>query len=287
MPTNLIIGCGYLGKRVAHQWLERGDEVAALTRSDERAARLRNDGIQPLIGDVTALNDHLDFPQAHTCLYAVGYDRASGLDRRLVSVDGLRRCIELLDGKLKQFVFISSTSVYGQDDGSFVDETSLTQPNTDNGQITLAAEQVVRELQPADGNWTILRLSGIYGPGRLLAKAEQLQSGQPLSGSPEAWLNLIHVDDAAQAVLAAQKFASPGSTYLITDNQPVLRREYYAELAHVIAAPQPVFDESLPGGRTSGLNKRLVNKAALRALHLTLCYPTFRNGLTNHSLLTG
>ncbi len=279
MSDKLIIGCGYLGRRVAKQWQQQGQQVHVLTRSPTRRDEFAAMGLTPLVGDVTSLDDAFEFPAVETCLYAIGYDRSAGIDKRTVTVDGLKRVLEKLQGKVQRLIFISSSSVYGHEDGSLVDEESDTTPATEGGQITLEAEEVVKQLNPADGNWTILRLSGIYGPGRLLMKADHLKSGQPLGGEPDAWLNIIHVDDAADVVLTAEQHAKPGSIYLITDDAPVPRYEYYGELSRMIAAPPPMFDTTGPAGRTRGLNKRLSNAKMKRELGVTLRYPTFREGL--------
>ena len=143
----------------------------------------------------------------------------------------------------------------------------------------------------------ILRLTGLYGPDRLLRRAEQMRAGEPLAGDGDAWLNLIHVDDAATAViLAAERLMSevppsplgegpgvrgvltPPRHYLVTDDLPVRRREYYEHLALLTGSPPPTFDDAAPT-RIAGLGKRCRNAAAKRQLGLTLAFPTFREGL--------
>ena len=86
-------------------------------------------------------------------------------------------------------------------------------------------------------NGILLRFSGLYGPGRLLSRVESLRAGTPLTGNPDAWLNLIYIDDAVTAVRACANHGQAGEIYLGTDNQPIRRRDYYSQLeigrAHV------------------------------------------------------
>src|SRR5690606_29190096 len=145
------------------------------------------------------------------------FDRTSGHSQRDVYVDGLRHVLNAMAGRCERFVYISSTSVYGQTQGEWVDESSPCRPDRPNGQACLEAENLVWEFFPAgmdpeQSGAVVLRLAGIYGPGRLLRRVEQLRSGDPIGGNPEAWLNLIHVDDAATAVLACEQRFTPGET---------------------------------------------------------------------------
>ena len=131
----LIIGCGYLGERVAAAWKAGGDEVSVLTRSAARAERLVASGLNPLIGDVLKPESLRQMPQAEVVLYAVGFDRAGEASKRSVYVDGLRNVLAEIAQRSRQFLYVSSTSVYGQSDGELVDEASPTEPQEDSGQI--------------------------------------------------------------------------------------------------------------------------------------------------------
>jgi len=199
----LVVGCGYLGRRVADLWTAAGRRVVALTRT--RADSLREAGIEPLLGDVTDPASLNNLPAASTVLYAVGLDRSSGKSMAEVYVQGLKNVLDNLP-PCDRFIYISSTSVYGQTDGSVVDESSPTEPLEDSGRIVLEAERVLRAKLPTA---IILRFAGIYGPDRLLRK-QALLKGEPLIGDAEKWLNLIEVRDGATAVLAAEERAPPG-----------------------------------------------------------------------------
>jgi nucleoside-diphosphate-sugar epimerase len=288
MPSKtLIIGCGYLGRRVARQWIARGDEISALTRSTDRAGELGAAGVVPLVGDVTARATLAGLPEVDTVLYAVGLDRQSGKSQRDVYVDGLANVIDELTGKVRRWIYISSTSVYGQDGGELVDESSACVPQSPNGQVCLEAERLLKTRVPQAN---ILRLAGIYGPSRLVARVEALRAGTAPEGNPDAWLNLIHVTDAAAAVLACERHGAPGATYLVADGHPCRRRDYYSLLAALIGAPKGLASSARPGRDVTaadeeavpvatGLNKRCQNRRLREELLLTLRYPTFRVGL--------
>jgi nucleoside-diphosphate-sugar epimerase len=127
----------------------------------------------------------------------------------------------------------------------------------------------------------ILRFGGIYGPGRLL-RQKTVQAGEPIIGDGARWLNLIHVEDGARAVLAAEERARPGQIYNVCDDQPVQRRDFYAELARQLGAPEPKFVAPPPGSshppHEKG-NRRLRNRRMHEELHVTLCCPRFNAGI--------
>lgn len=294
----LIIGCGYLGRRVAAAWIGEGHYVTALTRTAENAEQLRNLGIEPVRGDVTDRPSLSNLPDADSILYAVGFDRRSGLSQRRVYVDGLNNVLQELarrsnpTTRTSRFLYISSTSVYGQTSGEWVDETSPCEPTTPNGQVCLDAERVLRtSLSPTDATSSfaanILRLAGLYGPGRLLRRLDALRSRQPLEGNPDGYLNLIHVDDAVQAVLACETHGSSGETYLICDDQPIRRREYYETLARLAGTPSPVFAEAVETPSSSAqdvnlatsANRRCRNRRLHEELEVRLMYPGIATGL--------
>ncbi len=282
MTKRLVIGCGYLGLRVASQWKSRGDHVAVLTRSEERAKFLLSNGFQPIVGDVMDSDSLTRLPSAETVLHSIGFDRSGTYSKRAVYVDGLRNVLTQIRDRCRRLIFISSTSVYGQSSGELVDEYSKTEPVEENGHICVDAESVVWQFFDRNqrNDAIILRLAGIYGPGRLLARIDQLKRHEPLTGNPAAWLNLIHVDDAAQAVLDVSERGQLGTTYMVSDDRPLRRTDYYSALAKKFGVPQPRFVElaadSLEQRR---LNKRCVNHRMRHELGVVLRYPTIIEGL--------
>ncbi|MFO1093233.1 MAG: SDR family oxidoreductase [Planctomycetaceae bacterium] len=273
----LIVGCGYLGRRAAAKWLAGGHRVSALTRSATKADALRSSGIVPIIGNVLDPLTVAALPAAEVLLIALTHDPASGVSKSALLVDGVANLVQSARSRVRHVIHVSSTSVYGQSDGSWIDETSPTEPTTDGGQIALAAERKLQECCVALPNGcqsTVLRLAGIYGPGRLIARVDQLRAGAPVAGSPDAWLNLIHVEDAATCVCAAAAGSHTEPVLLICDDRPVTRGEFYSAIAREVGAPPPTFDpDSTAGRRTTGLNKRCRNARMHAELGVALRYP--------------
>ncbi len=265
----LIFGCGYLGRRVASKWLGAGCRVAALTRGN--AATLTDLGIEPVAGDVLDPATLQKLPPASTVLYAVGLDRSAGKSMRDVYVRGLGHVLDTLPS-CERFVYVSSTSVYGQTSGEWVSEDSATEPIEDSGKVVLEAEQLLRSRRP---DAIILRFAGIYGPDRLLRK-QPLLKGEPLVGDSEKWLNLIHVADGVEAVLSAEARGVPGETYNIADDEPMTRRNFYTLLAELLHAPTAQFDHQVEPGNA---NRRIGNTKAKAALGWQPRFATYREGL--------
>ncbi len=267
----LIVGCGYLGARVGAAWLAAGRPVCALTRS--RSDGLRAQGFEPITGDVLDPASLTDLAAASTILYAVGLDRSAGRSMRDVYVQGLRNVLAALPAG-GRFLYVSSTSVYGQTEGELVDGDSATEPREENGRIVLEAERTLREFRP---DATILRFAGIYGPNRGIRK-QSLLKGEPYVGDADKWLNLIHVDDGVRAVLAAERSdASVGRTFAIADDTPVSRRDFYAEFARLLGAPEARFEPAAEPAREA--NRCISNAAAKAALGFEPAFPSYREGL--------
>lgn len=275
--AKLIIGFGYLGSRVATRWLAEGQRVFVTTRKPERAAELRRLGLEPIVCDVLDRASLNGLPAVTTVCYAVGLDRAAGRAMREVYVEGLRNVLDALP-KPERLIYVSSTGVYGQCDGQAVDETAVTEPVEDSGKVVLEAEQLLRGQMPAA---VILRFAGIYGPGRLLRR-QALEAGEAIVGDAEKWLNLIHVEDGAAAVLAAEARAQPGRIYNVSDDAPVRRRNFYTLLAQLLKAPLPSFVPPAPGVPLPGherANRRIVNRRLRRELAVVLQFPSCMQGL--------
>jgi nucleoside-diphosphate-sugar epimerase len=274
----LVIGCGYLGRRVAAIWRSEGLQVSALTRSAENAAALAGQGIEPIEGDVLLPETLRALPAAEILLYAVGFDRSAAASKRDVYVRGLANVLQGIGPPLRRLLYVSSTSVYGQDAGEWIDETSETRPATEDGQIVLAAEETVRTACPG-GLATVLRFSGIYGPGRLLRRIESVRNGEPIAADPDGFLNLIHVDDGALILSRLAQRDTVHATYLVTDDRPVRRREYYGLLARLVGAREPVFAFAANDRVGRSLNKQCSNARIKAELGAVLRFPTIEIGL--------
>lgn len=289
--TKLIFGCGYLGERVARRWKNAGHEVIVVTRSSDRAAQFQRDGYTTIVADVTQPDSLRNLPSAETVLYAVGYDRSagtSGASIEEVYAGGMQNVLAALPGGIGRFIYISTTGVYGFRSGEWVDEVTATDPQRSGGQASLDAENALRA-SPLASTGIILRLAGIYGPGRV-PFLNELKSGEPIPAHGSGYLNLIHVDDAADVVVAADAGDSkvaPGighepRIYCVSDGNPVERGEYYSEVARQIGTAPPRFvepDPNSPRAARAGSSRRISNQRMLAELRVELAYPDYRAGL--------
>ena len=269
--SRLLVGCGYLGRRIAARWLAGGHHVFATTRG--RAAELQSLGVTPIIADVLNPTSLQSLPACATVVFGVGFDRGGPHSMHDVYVHGLQNLIHNLPRPAK-FIYISSTGVYGDARGAWVGEAAAPNPADESGRIVLEAEELLRRNLPQA---IILRFAGIYGPGRLLRRIDGLRRGEPIAADPDKWLNLIHVEDGADAVIAAENRAASGEIFNVCDDLPVRRGEFFAKLAELVGAPQPSFFED-SGSRERG-NRRISNPKMHERLGVTLKYPSFREGL--------
>ena len=288
--TRLIFGCGYLGLRAGSLWRDAGDEIIAATRSEERARELRTKhGFRTLVVDVVDLASLADLPRADTLLFAVGFDRKSGDSIQDVYAEGLQNVLATITANIRHAIYISTTGVYGAAGGGWVDERTPTDPQRDGGKASLAAEEILRA-HPLGERSAILRLAGIYGPGRV-PYLDKLRAGEPIAAPSAGWLNLIHVDDAARIVVGidqwlAERVASDGPhVFCVSDGSPVVRGEYYAEAARLIDAAPPCFTQPAadsPAAARAGADRRVSN-AKLREwmseAGISNEYPSYREGL--------
>jgi nucleoside-diphosphate-sugar epimerase len=274
--TRLVVGCGYLGGRVAERWKAADHRVAAVVHREARAAELTAGGIEAQCADVTRPETLAALPEADTVLYCVGYRPGSGRSRFDVYVGGLAHVLDALPTAPRRFVLVSSTGVYGEFGGGEVDEESPCRPTHEAGRALVEAERLLAA-HTVGPRSIVLRLAGLYGPGRV-PPVDDLRAGRPLEIDPAALLNLIHVDDAAAVVAAAAEAARPPRTYVVSDGRPVRRDEFYRELATILGAPEPRF--AWPGAATRvWSNKRVNNRRMVEELGVALRYPSCAEGL--------
>ena len=245
--SKLIVGCGYVGQRLAKAWIDAGEEVFATTRSSERAAFLARLGCKTIVWDITQ-EAEVQLPNVETVVFSVGFDRKTaketGQTIEDVYVRGLERVLKKCPPP-KQWIYLSSTGVYGQSDGSWVDETSPCNPNRDGGKACLAAEQLLSAHAVHGKQSVVLRLAGIYGPDRL-PQAKLLQRGESLAVSADAYLNLIHVDDIVTIIRSCSSIETP-TKFCVSDGHPIIRSEFYEYLAELLATSPPQFQPPEPG----------------------------------------
>ncbi len=267
----LIAGCGYVGSRLGLLLRRDGHRVWGLRRDP---SGLPSD-IEPVAADLLAENLASRLPPADRIVYAASADGRDPDAYRRVYVDGVRNLVEALQAPgrppVERFVFVSSTAVYADTGGDWVDEPSPTEPENFRGTTVLEGERLVLD---APFSSTVLRLGGIYGPGRtrLLEMVREGRARCPANGP--IWSNRIHRDDAARALHHLLELPDPGPVYLGVDEEPTPICQVYRELARMLGAPEPEVDPELSRRRS---NKRCSSRL-LRASGFTFRYPTFRDG---------
>ena len=141
--NRLVFGCGYLGARVAKRWQKAGDHVYAVTRNPSREDELKSLGFTPFFADITEPQTLAGLPKSDTVLFAVGMDRTRYTDIRSVYVDGLKNALDRIGNETEHFIYVSSTGVYGDFGGQWIDESAPTVPTRAGGIACLEAERLL------------------------------------------------------------------------------------------------------------------------------------------------
>ena len=265
----LLAGCGDLGLRVAQRLRARGDAVWALRR---RPPAADDSGIHWLRADLTDAASLRALPAGLTQLvYLPTPDRRDEAAYRATFVDGLRHVLEAAGGAaLQRVLLVSSSAVYGEHGGAWVDEDTPAAPLGFNGNVLLQAEQLLAA-QPLP---TIaLRLAGLYGPGRPQL-FERLRAGQlRVPRTQRHWANRMHTDDAAAAIAHLLALAEPQPCYVGADSTPLPLDQLYDALAQLIGAEPPP-----DGPPPAGIGSKRLSNARLRASGFALRWPDAREG---------
>jgi nucleoside-diphosphate-sugar epimerase len=264
----LLAGCGDVGLRVAQRLAARGHEVFALRRRPPAPGN----GVQWLAGDLARPATLDGLPAGVTRLvYLPAPDARDRVAYRSLFLDGLNGLLDRLDrSALARVLFVSSSAVYGDHAGGWVDEDTPPQPPNFNGAVLLEAEHRLAA-QPVPS--VVLRLAGLYGPGRLQL-IERLRAGHVSvpRGRPH-WANRIHVEDAAAAIVHLLLMADPQPLYLGTDDTPLPLDVLYDHLAFLAGAPRPP-----DGPPPAGVGSKRLSNARLRASGFVPRWPDARSG---------
>ena len=280
----LIIGCGYVGLPLGVELLRQGHAVTGLRRSAEGAAGLQRAGLQPLSADITRRGDLAKLPLPYDWIVnTVSSGKGAAEEYQEVYFEGTRNLLEwLAPAPPRKFVYTSSTSVYGQTDGSQVSETSPAEPATPTGRILLAAEKLLLDAARArQFPAVILRLAGIYGPGRGHYFLQYLKGEAGISGRGEQCLNLIHRDDVIGAIITVLQSGRAGEIYNVVDDEPVPQIHFFRWLSETLGRGMPPFvPEAAAAAKRGATNKKARNRKLRMELGYALRYPTFRQGYT-------
>jgi nucleoside-diphosphate-sugar epimerase len=293
-PSILIAGCGYLGSALARMALSRGLRILGVSRSETSAQALRDAGISARAADlsdaaaVAALAKELS-GETSVVHCATGGRGGTADTYRAVYLEGMRYLRAAFPGA-PRLIFTSSTSVYAQTDGSRVNEDSPANPDRGTGRILRETED---ETLAAGG--TVVRLAGLYGPGRSVLLRDFLtgKSGidvRPVDpATPDGrWINQIHRDDAARSLLflltEADQAAVRSRIFNAADSTPMLQRELYQELARRFSRPLP--PEGPPdASRKRGWTHKRVDASRLRALGWQPQFPSWFDALDHDAEL--
>ena len=268
-----IIGTGYLGMAVASAW--RGPVLAA-SRSGSWREGTAPAYVRMLALDVTSPDlDASPLAEAEVAVFCVAPGRVQ--DRTALYVDGTRRLLERWPrGNLRRVIWVGSTSALPDRD-AWLDERCSEWPTSERGQVQRKAEHVVMDFGGTRSvPWLVLRLGGLYGPGRELDRLYRRRREGPLPGNGMAPTNLIHRDDATQAVLAAARASAEieGIVHGVDDEHPP-RRHMYAQLAERTGQPPVTWAEPVPSAAVP-CGKRVSNRRLKEWLGVRLQFPTHR-----------
>lgn len=287
-PTDLVIfGCGYVGSAVARQAQQRGLRVTALTRNPVTAADLRARGVEVIVADLAETNWHARIPAGAEWVLNAVSSGGGGIDAyRRSYVEGMRSIFgwATAHGPVGTLVYTGSTSVYPQSDGLLVTEEMPAEPETDRGQLLREAERVALAGAAAGAfrRAIVLRLAGLYGPGREHLVG-QVRSGV-IGGIGPHRLNLAHRDDVCRAIWAA--LAAPASVesglFNVADDAPAPKAEVAHWLAQRLGFADPVFSGAPTGSRERLTPDRVIcNRKLRQVLGWTPGFPTYREGYEN------
>ncbi|WP_455365727.1 SDR family oxidoreductase [Kaarinaea lacus] len=292
MEKICISGCGDIGQRVAKRILDQSSlpestvKVYGLVRRAEVQAQLQALGIIPVIADLDQPETLAGLPSKDAVLFHFAPPPTSGqTDPRFRNL--LAACEQNeLPAKI---ILLSTTAVYGDCQGAWIDETAPVNPQTDRGKRRLDAESALREWAGKfQIPYVILRVSGIYGPGRL--PIERLQQGLPILREDLApFSNRIHQDDLAMVCVVAADRAPNGAVYNVCDGHPSTMSHYFKSIARVLNLPTPPeidreqAQQQLSAGMLSYLreSRRMGNEKMLKELGVSLQYPDLAAGLAS------
>jgi nucleoside-diphosphate-sugar epimerase len=279
----LIVGCGYVGLPLGKELVRQRHAVFGLRRSALAANEMQSAGIHPLLADVTQAATFAKLPRDFDWVVNCAASGGGGADDyRKIYLEGNCNLIAWLAGSpLKKFIYTSSTSVYGQNDGSLVTENSPAEPDADTAKVLVETEKLllaaaVERRFPA----VVLRVAGIYGPARGHWFKQFLRGAARIEGDGARWLNMIHRDDLIGVIIAALENGKPGEIYNATDNEPVSQLTFFEWLAAELKRPlPPKVAADAEAWRKRGVTNKRVSNAKLRAeLKYEFQHPDFRAG---------
>jgi len=292
MPVNtlfkqvFIIGAGYVGAKLGRRYIARNIPVQALVRSDAARQRAQEAGMIPVAGDLDDIWGLRRLQLQDTLLYYLAPPPTTGLNdvRMRTFVNAVRA-----GNEPAKVVLISTTGVYGDCGGQWIDETQSPKPQADRAHRRLDAENVLRAWGRTRGvPVVVLRVAGIYGADRL--PLERLRRGEAVLREVECpYSNRIHVEDLVTVCMAAAEKGIDQNIYNVSDGHPGTMTEYFFAVADAVGLPRPPeitlaqAQQQLSSGMLSYLSesRRLRNAKLLTELQVQLRYPDLASGLAS------
>ena len=281
-----ILGCGYVGLELGRQLREAGHEPVGVRRSPKGIDAMESAGFRGVRADVTDAASLEAVPDVDALVFAASSGGRGADAAREVYVEGLRTAIEAFGARdlpPERLVYTSSTGVYGDHGGDWVDEKTPPNPGTEKTRVLADAERIALEEAPDAGiEGTVARFAGLYGPDRY--RLERYLDGPVTAG----YLNMVHRDDAAGAVrVLLDRDLARGEVVLAVDDEPVDKHafaDWLAAEAGCDPPPKRTVEERLADADLSATardriraQKRCSNDK-LRGLGYAFAYPTFREG---------
>ena len=230
----IVVGYGYLGKRLVDHCVLTRRPVSVLTRSSDHVGLLDASGIDYQFLDLDAVGTALVLPVTGRALIYTAPPADSAQDRRLSAL------LSLLPENPHRFIYISTSGVYGDCAGRLVDESTPLNPGSERARRRVAAEQTVRDWARANQvNWTVLRVPGIYGPHRLPLASLMIRGEAFLRPEDSPPGNRIHIDDLVACCLAAADHATAGGLFNVGDGNPLSATEFAQAAAKATGLPEP------------------------------------------------
>ena len=271
MSRVIIAGCGFTGLATARLFHTAGWDVLGLTHSPESAAALKGEPFSTAACDISDADavraiaaQHGGSP--HAVIHCASSGRGGADAYRRVYLGGARNLLDALAPR--RLIFTSSTSVYAQADGAVVTEDSAAEPPRETGHILRETENLV-----LSRGGIVVRLAGIYGPGRSVLLRKFFSGEALIEGDGGRIVNQVHRDDIASALLALAVRGERG-IFNVSDDAPVSQREIYAWLAQRFDLPLPPTGPIAPNRKRGWTSKRVSN-AKLRAIGWTPQFPSF------------
>ncbi len=282
--TIVIIGCGDIGMRVARLAIEEHAAVKAILRSPEKGEKLQQLGAQAIIADLDCPDTLINIPTAESVLFYFAPPPGGGIiDTRMHNF-----CAALKpEAKPSRVIYISTSGVYGDCSGALVTEATPVNPQTARARRRLDAELTLKRWGEANNVAVIiLRVTGIYGPGRL--PVQHLIAGQPVLLADEAvFTNRIHAEDLARVCLAAAERGKAGDIFNVSDGNKSTMTDYFNAVADILGYPRPRQVSLLEARQVMSPlmlsyvteSRQMDNRKMLTKLDIKLIYPDLEEGL--------